>query len=44
MGRNLWILIGRDQPIAFDKELFLQRLEQPQVVNFLQQAQIDRSN
>jgi spermidine synthase len=41
MGGDLWILMGSDRPIAFDKELLLQRLEQPQVVNFLKQAQID---
>jgi spermidine synthase len=41
MAEDLWILIGSDDPIAFDKKLLLQRLEQPQVVNFLKQAQID---
>jgi spermidine synthase len=41
MGGNLWILIGSDDPIFFDKNLLLQRLEQPQVVNFLKQAQIN---
>ncbi|PSB09137.1 spermine synthase [Pleurocapsa sp. CCALA 161] len=41
MAKNLWILIGSNEPIAFDKELLLQRLEQPQVVSFLKQAQID---
>jgi spermidine synthase len=41
MAKNLWILIGSDEPISFDKKLLLQRLEDPQVVNFLQQAQID---
>jgi predicted membrane-bound spermidine synthase len=41
MAGNLWILIGGNEPIAFDQKLLLQRLEQPQVVNFLQQAQID---
>jgi spermidine synthase len=41
MGGDLWILMGSDRPIAFDKELLLQRLEDPQVVNFLKQAQID---
>jgi predicted membrane-bound spermidine synthase len=41
MGKNLWILIGSDNPISFDKKLLLQRLEQPQVVSFLKQAQID---
>jgi spermidine synthase len=41
MGGNLWILIGSDDPISFDKQLLLQKLEDPQVVNFLQQAQID---
>lgn len=41
MAKNLWILIGSDDPISFDKELLLQRLEQPQVVRFLEQAQIE---
>jgi spermidine synthase len=41
MGGNLWILMGSDQPIAFDKKLLLQRLKDPQVVNFLERAQID---
>lgn len=41
MGKNLWILIGSNEAIAFDKKLLLQRLEDPQVVRFLEQAQID---
>jgi spermidine synthase len=41
MAKNLWILIGSDTPISFDKQLLLQRLKDPQVVNFLQQAEID---
>ncbi|MFM2310842.1 MAG: hypothetical protein RLZZ04_118 [Cyanobacteriota bacterium] len=41
MGGNLWILIGSNEAIVFDQELLLQRLEDPQVVKFLQQAQID---
>ncbi|NJR44923.1 MAG: fused MFS/spermidine synthase [Hyellaceae cyanobacterium CSU_1_1] len=41
MAKNLWILIGSNDPISFDKKLLLQRLEQPQVVNFLKQAQIN---
>jgi spermidine synthase len=41
MAGNLWILIGSDDSISFDKELLLQRLEDPQVIDFLQQAQID---
>ncbi|MBW4536891.1 MAG: fused MFS/spermidine synthase [Pleurocapsa minor HA4230-MV1] len=41
MAGNLWILIGSDTPVAFDKNLLLQRLAQPQVIGFLKQAQID---
>ena len=41
MGDNLWILIGSDRSVYFDKELLLARLEDPQVVSFLQEAQID---
>jgi spermidine synthase len=41
MAKNLWILIGSDTLISFDKPLLLQRLKDPQVVNFLQQAEID---
>lgn len=41
MAKNLWILIGSNKAIAFDKKLLLQRLAQPQVVSFLEQAQID---
>lgn len=41
MAGNLWILIGGNDPISFDKKQLLQRLAQPQVINFLQQAQID---
>ena len=38
MAGDLWILIGSEDPVPFDKELLLQRLQQPQVVNFLEQA------
>jgi spermidine synthase len=41
MAGNLWILIGGNDPISFDKKRLLQRLEQSQVVSFLKQAQID---
>jgi spermidine synthase len=41
MAGNLWILMGSDQPLYFDKKLLLQRLEDPQVINFLERAQID---
>ncbi|MEO0849544.1 MAG: fused MFS/spermidine synthase [Cyanobacteria bacterium J06648_1] len=41
MAGNLWILIGSDRPVEFDQELLLSRLEDPQVVNFLEQAEID---
>ena len=38
MAGNLWILIGSENPVPFDKELLLQRLQQPQVISFLEQA------
>ncbi|MEO0928525.1 MAG: fused MFS/spermidine synthase [Cyanobacteria bacterium J06643_13] len=41
MAGNLWILIGSDRPVEFDQELLLSRLEDSQVVNFLEQAEID---
>jgi len=41
MAGNLWILIGSDRPVSFDKRLLLERLEDPQVVSFLQEAEID---
>ena len=41
MAGNLWILIGSENPVPFDKELLLQRLQQPQVVSFLEQAGFD---
>ena len=41
MAGNLWILIGSEHRISFDKELLTQRLQQPQVVNFLEQAGFD---
>ena len=41
MAGNLWILIGSDRPVSFDKELLLERLEDPQVVSFLEEAEID---
>ena len=41
MAEDLWILIGSDEPVSFDKELLLKRLKDPQVVSFLQEAQID---
>ena len=41
MAGNLWILIGSDHPVPFDKQLLLQRLQQPQVVSFLEQAGFD---
>ena len=41
MAGNLWILIGSEHPVIFHKELLLQRLQQPQVVRFLEQAGFD---
>jgi predicted membrane-bound spermidine synthase len=38
MAGNLWILIGSENPVPFDKELLLQRLQQPQVIDFLEEA------
>ena len=43
MAGNLWILVGSEHPVSFDKELLLQRLQQPQVVSFLEQAGFDLS-
>ncbi len=44
MAGNLWILIGSDDPVLFDKKLLLQRLKQPQVISFLEQAGINPVN
>ena len=41
MAGNLWILIGSDEPVDFDKKRLLDRLEQPKVTSFLEQAGID---
>lgn len=41
MAGNLWILIGSEHPVSFDKKLLLERLQQPQVISFLEQAGID---
>ena len=41
MAGNLWILIGSERPVTFDKQLLTQRLQQPQVVSFLERAGID---
>ncbi len=41
MAGNLWILIGSDDPVLFDRTLLLQRLRQSQVIDFLEQAGID---
>ena len=41
MAGNLWILIGSDRPVKFDKDLLIDRLNQPQVVSFLKEAEID---
>ncbi|MBE9044397.1 fused MFS/spermidine synthase [Pleurocapsales cyanobacterium LEGE 10410] len=41
MAGNLWILIGSEEPVSFDKQLLLQRLEQPQVISFLERVRIE---
>ena len=41
MAGNLWILIGSEEPVSFDKQLLSARLQQPQVVSFLEQAGFD---
>lgn len=41
MAGNLWILIGSDRPVKFDKDLLIERLQQPQVIEFLKKAKID---
>ena len=43
MAGNLWILIGSENPVPFDKQLLLSRLQQPQVIAFLEQAGFDLS-
>ena len=35
IGNNLWILIGSDRPIEFDRAKLLAKLQLPQVVHFL---------
>jgi spermidine synthase len=40
-GKALWILIGSDRPVPFERDRLLTQLEQPKVINFLGQAGID---
>ena len=35
--KNLWILIGSDRPVKFDKQELLAKLDLPPVVNFIEQ-------
>ena len=34
-GKNLWILIGSDRPVEFDRQKLLAKLDLPQVIDFL---------
>ena len=35
--KNLWILIGSDRPVKFDKQKLLTKLDLPPVINFIEQ-------
>ena len=41
IGKDLWILIGSDYPVDFDREKLLTKLASPQIKEFLTQAGID---
>ncbi len=41
IGENLWILIGSDRPVEFDKQKLLTKLDLPQVIDFLDKAGIE---
>ena len=36
-NKNLWILIGSDRPVEFDRENLLAKLNQPPVIDFIEQ-------
>jgi spermidine synthase len=40
-GNVLWILIGSDNPVPFERDRLLTQLKYPKVINFLEQAGID---
>ena len=35
--KNLWILVGSENPVKFDRQLLLSKLDLPPVINFLEQ-------
>ena len=41
IGKNLWILLGSDRPVEFNKQKLLTKLDLPQVKDFLETAGID---
>ena len=41
IGKDLWILLGSDRPVEFNKQKLLTRLDLPQVEDFLQKAGIN---
>jgi spermidine synthase len=41
IGENLWILIGSENPLKFDRQQLLTKLAQPQVIDYLNKAGID---
>jgi spermidine synthase len=40
-GNKLWILVGSDQPIEFNKDKIIAKLNLPKVIDFLEKAGID---
>ena len=41
MAGNLWVLIGSDRPVSFDRQLLISKLQNPQVVDYLTKAGFD---
>ena len=41
MAGNLWVLIGSDRPVPFDRQLLISKLQEPQVVDYLTKAGFD---
>lgn len=44
IGENLWILMGSDRPLEFDKNKILAKLDLPEVRDFLEKAKINIVN
>jgi hypothetical protein len=38
MAGNLWVLIGSDRPVQFERELLISKLRDPQVIDYLTKA------